>query len=658
MLAEAGVLFEEGVAEQRCPLALRVLGLQVGYAGVGLLGLALSGVEQEQVVPHLVHLAEVGVTVRQPQQLLLRQLQIVELVFEDDAGVEQSVGDDVIALDLLLFGEGYLCQVVLAGVRVVGVGGGVGRGSRRCARGQTVLQGLGDVCPIQVLGAVGGVLTAHQVDHGLVGPLPVVNVLALAPLLLELLLSLADGRLVVEVPLGVLATGSRGGGGRALRGAVADGALALLRLLYLRFLCASLLFFLFLLQFVDDAVDGRQPFLFGHGCQLLQRVLQIDGVSVGHQFVEHLRAVRQFLVVRALFVQQSDGFAIAALRVVVFFLYPVEIAELQQQHAFFNAAARGFLVAFLVGANGAGRVFLHEVDVAHGVVDLVQVVLVVVVGSHAPQLPDHLGTVALGHHFRLCYAGVEVQLVGRVLCTHFSVGPVGLLFVAERGLYLSQQEVFACLLRLPLLVSDDFPEVGQGLLVLSVLDVIVGIGGIPVAHAVVVYGVAAHVANDVLGVVEPAQLRIALGQPGPGQRILHGLRLVEPGHVAEGGGGLVEIAFLELCLAHQQPRLPQEGVVLLAPEPFPVAGRLPSAFVPLGAALDGVQLDGLLHLFHGQAELSFAYVAALLVANGVEGNHLGVVVLVALLFLQRAFDESLRAVEVGVVAGGERLPEA
>ena len=78
------------------------------------------------------------------------------------------------------------------------------------------------------------------------------------------------------------------------------------------------------------------------------------------------------------------------------------------------------------------------------------------------------------------------------------------------------------------------------------------------------HGVAAHVADHVLGIVEPAQFRVALRQPGAGDGVLHGLRLIELAHVAERGGGLVEFAFLELGLTHQQPCLPQKRVILLA----------------------------------------------------------------------------------------------
>ena len=101
---------------------------------------------------------------------------------------------------------------------------------------------------------------------------------------------------------------------------------------------------------------------------------------------------------------------------------------------------------------------------------------------------------------------------------------------------------------------------------------------------------------------------------------------------------------------------PQKRVILAAVEPFNVLLRLPAALVPLRTGLDAVQLDGLLRLLDGTVELTFAYLAALLVGNGIEGNQLGEVVLVAVLLLQTALNKCLRAVEIRVVASIERVP--
>ena len=45
---------------------------------------------------------------------LLAESEVVELIFEDDARMEQSVLDEIIALGLLFIRERYLCQIILS----------------------------------------------------------------------------------------------------------------------------------------------------------------------------------------------------------------------------------------------------------------------------------------------------------------------------------------------------------------------------------------------------------------------------------------------------------------------------------------------------------------------------------------------------------------
>ena len=384
----------------------------------------------------------------------------------------------------------------------------------------------------------------------------------------------------------------------------------------------------------------------------------MDGIGEGHQLVEHLRALRQLLVSLTLLVQQADGLAIASLRVIVTLHLPVKVAQLQQEHALLRAAAGGLLVARLVGGNGLGRVVLREVDIADGIVHLVEVVFVVVRGGHALQTADHLLVVRGGHHLGLGDAGVELHLVGRILGGHAAVCLVGLPCVAQRCLDLSHDKPLAGFLRLAVLTADDLPQQGHGALQLARAQVVVGHGLVPCRLCAVVDGVAVLVADDVLGIVYPVQLGIAAGQPSTGNAVDGGLRLVEAAHVAEGGGGLVEGSLLELRLAQHQPGFPDEGIILAAAEPLNVFLSLPSALLPLRAGLDAVLLDGFLHLLHGAVEVAAAQGAALLVGYGEERQRLGIVVLVAFLLVQRAVDKGQLAIVEGVVFCGKRLPEA
>ena len=123
---------------------------------------------------------------------------------------------------------------------------------------------------------------------------------------------------------------------------------------------------------------------------------------------------------------------------------------------------------------------------------------------------------------------------------------VGFSVVANGSLQLSHEEPFACLLFAAHLVTDDFPQVGDGLGVVASVDVVVGQRVVPFLLGTPMDGVALHVADDVFGIVEPLLLHIAFSQPGTGTAVDGWLSLVETSHVGKGGGSLVEGTLVEL----------------------------------------------------------------------------------------------------------------
>ena len=145
------------------------------------------------------------------------------------------------------------------------------------------------------------------------------------------------------------------------------------------FFCLLVLLFLFFLfQGSNHTVDGCVAVFLVHLCQCLQRILQGNGIGMRHQFIEHLRPAGELFVVIALLVEQSDGFAVTALCIGEFLSNPVDVAQVQKQHTFLYAASRGLGNAFLVGTDGLQGVFLSQVDIADGVIYLVQIFLVVI----------------------------------------------------------------------------------------------------------------------------------------------------------------------------------------------------------------------------------------------------------------------------------------
>ena len=477
-------------------------------------------------------------------------------------------------------------------------------------------------------------LVGLERHHRLVHALPVVHILALAPLLLERRLTLTHRHLVVEVPLRValvlLVLHSRVVAELVvLRHVVAAVHLVLRVLLCLQ----SAFLLLLLLQCLDGAVDGSVAVALAHLGERLQRVLQVYGIGVRHEVVQNLRAVRQLLVVLALFVEHTYSLTVAALRVVVALLVPVDVAELQQQHALLYARARGFSRSALVGVDGLCGVALCEVYVADGVVHLVEIFLVLVRACHTLQPAYHLLRLTYGHHLRHADACVELQLVGWVELRHVLERLHRLHVVAQRCLHLSHEEPLACALLASHLVLDDVAQVGNSFLVFARVYVVVGVGVVPLLACRPVDGVALHVAYHVLGIVEPTLLDVAFGEPCPRLGVDGWLRLIQSAHVVERGSSLVERSLVELRASHEQPRFPKERVVLAAREPLQVLRRLLALLRPLRSALYAVQFDGLLTLLDGAVVVRLAYLSAVLVAHGVERNKLCEVVLVAFLLL-------------------------
>ena len=132
---------------------------------------------------------------------------------------------------------------------------------------------------------------------------------------------------------------------------------------------------------------------------------------------------------------------------------------MQQQHALLHARACSLLVALLVGGNGICGILLSQIDVAHGVIYLVKVVLVVLIACHAPESANHLARLSLCQNLCHGYASVELQFVGRVHPCHLAEGLVCLLLMPLRRLNLSEQEIFTRTLLASHLVAYHLAQV-------------------------------------------------------------------------------------------------------------------------------------------------------------------------------------------------------
>ena len=177
------------------------------------------------------------------------------------------------------------------------------------------------------------------------------------------------------------------------------------------------------------------------------------------------------------------------------------------------------------------------------------IVLVVIAVRHAAQASDHAFVVTGCHHLGLGNAGVELQFVGRIEACHMAESTISLLTVALQSLQLPHQEPLTGFLLTAFLMLDDLSKVRDGITIALHTQTIVSHRIVPVFLGPIVHGVAALLDDDVLGIVQPPQLHIALGLPGTGNAQNGGLRLIEARHIGEGGSSLLEFSLLELRLA-------------------------------------------------------------------------------------------------------------
>ena len=95
-------------------------------------------------------------------------------------------------------------------------------------------------------------------------------------------------------------------------------------------------------------------------------------------------------------------------------------------------------------------------------------------------------------------------------------------------------------------MMDDLAQIRDGRGVVARMDIVVGKGIVPFLPGTPVKGVTLHIADDILGVVQPVFLDIALGQPRPCPSIDGGLGLIDTTHIGKGGGSIVESTLMEL----------------------------------------------------------------------------------------------------------------
>ena len=201
MSSKAGIFHEIGIAENSCPLALGIISFQFVKPAIGHLRVSLAHIQQVEMIEHIVHLLIRRILVGESSQLPFTKRKIVQLIFEDDTAMMQTIHNNKVGSLYLLLGERDILQIVFPFVGVVLCA--VGNLFQRVFNGG----GLSDGVALFIGPLFYGRGTGH---HRLVDALPVVHVLTLSPLLLESLFTLIHGHGIIEIPCGISCSHLRG----------------------------------------------------------------------------------------------------------------------------------------------------------------------------------------------------------------------------------------------------------------------------------------------------------------------------------------------------------------------------------------------------------------------------------------------------------------
>ena len=186
--------------EQGGPLALRIIRFQQVEIAAGDGWLLPDVVEQVEVIVGIIEMFVCCVLLHQSLQHAFAFVQIIEFVFQNDAGMQQSVVQNLIAFCHLLFGKRNLSEIVGTLMRIF-----------FCI--QVLLFLLLKVFLLCLVEERIALFISHFFYtfgigyYGLVAPSPIVYVLSLTPEAFKLLFALGYGRLGIEIPgIGVAET--------------------------------------------------------------------------------------------------------------------------------------------------------------------------------------------------------------------------------------------------------------------------------------------------------------------------------------------------------------------------------------------------------------------------------------------------------------------
>ena len=302
---------------------------------------------------------------------------------------------------------------------------------------------------------------------------------------------------------------------------------------------------------------------------------------------------------------------------------------------------------FFVVLQCADSVTFRQADITHRTIDLVELVLVFVALGHLLQITDSTG--AITFQLRQTNTRIEIHLPIRLHIDNLFIirarfVTVTIQFIQLRQ-YIGKTRTIALTL---LLLHGDFyvrnslfVQFGLELQVCRHSRIQCSILSLQVVHL--------NLTEQVIGFVQPTRLGISSHRPKLALR--HNILVVVKVFldVVERADTLQEITFVELRLTQQQPGFRHGRIKLFLLQPRAIRRVVCLLRVSFRTLLDAVQFDALTALLDSAVHLALGRLGSLVIADRIEVQQRGVVVMVRLGDVLQALLKRSVAVVVDVV---------
>ena len=254
--------------------------------------------------------------------------------------------------------------------------------------------------------AVGGLaVVAHIKRHnGLVATTPMVFVLAVAPFLLELVLSVAQLCRIVEIPFA-----------RRTTNGIGFATLLVEKIGIHVFLLCKFAFKAFLLyNLCNKSVNQLITFLVAHLGNLLDTILKFNDIGVGHKFRKVLRQQLYLLEILVAFGQILHTSVVIYVGILILELCKIKFAQLHARQCLLVVVVNADFRRFPVVLDSVRLLACPHFHFSHSIVNLVAILLVLLVLEHLVQQLVNVLVVAIARALRHIDFGVELHLVNLV----------------------------------------------------------------------------------------------------------------------------------------------------------------------------------------------------------------------------------------------------